>query len=183
MKTVDQPALFIATQTTIPTLTGIASALCLGAVALAASDRWPQRCVPWLDIASGQVAILFLSIAAFAFLLAAHCCVNSHAWDIHAMSDARRSDWGIDNTPAYTKRCIQRCKLWHVLAASSYNIGNTTMLIGLCALFLKVAPLVSALSATILIATLAAALCQRSRACLETRENLVRRLERFLLRK
>lgn len=183
MKSVDQPALFIATQTTIPTLTSIASALCLGAIALAASDGWPGTVMPWLDVPSTNLAILLLSVAAFAFLLTAHCCVSSHAWDIHAMSDQRRSDWEIDQTPEYTQRCIERCMLWHVLAAYSYNTGSTFLLLGLCVLFLDVAPVVSLLAVIFLVTSLVDWLCRHSLACMERREALVRRLVSLLLKR
>jgi hypothetical protein len=160
-KTLDRPALFLTTQTTLPVLTSLAFAFSLGAVALAAGRDWPLTDLPVVPWSNKQVAVTCFGIAALMFLIATNACVSSHAWDYGALSPERITELHLSEEAAYKQRCQKKRNLWHKVAALSYNGGALLLLAGLAALFQGVHDFLSVIYGAVLTILIAALLLSR----------------------
>lgn len=139
----DEPALFLTTQSTLPVLTSLAFAFSVGAIALAANRDWPQTDFPLLAISNKQLGAHCFGFAALMFLFATNACVRSHSWDYGALSPERIKELNLTDDSHYKDRCYTNRNDWHRFAAVTYNAGALLLLVGLAALFWKIYPVLS----------------------------------------
>lgn len=133
LKTPDEPALYITTQTTIPILTTLMFGLSLGILALAAGKDWPTGQLPsWaFHLQSKDTSLVLLGLASLLFLISTEACVKSHGWDYFALPEECRSRERLSTNNSYLERCSKRSQLWHKLAVYAYLLGFIMVLLGL----------------------------------------------------
>lgn len=135
MKTPDQPALYVTTQTTLPALSALAAGFNFAAIGFVLTDTGiTHSVIPFVVLDTKEISIFLLTVSSFLFLFSVTAWVKSHAWDYHALSTEQRSALEISIEEHYKSRCNTRSRLWHRFAAWGYNTATFLFLIGLSAM-------------------------------------------------
>lgn len=125
-----EPALFLATQTTIPILTQMMAGFSLGAVGIAASATWSTT-IPFLfQPTTREVSLVLLSVSVLFFVFATAACIKSQSWDYFAVPEERRNYDNLQDTVAYIDKCLKERKIWHGIAVRSYRLGVVSIILG-----------------------------------------------------
>ena len=80
--------------------------------------------------------------------------MKSQGWDYYALTQERRDFDLMDSDANYIRRCSNRCKLWHALAARAYNTGFFFRMLDVAFLVWPVASFVSVIIGIYLLASL-----------------------------
>jgi hypothetical protein len=148
----DEPALPLTIQTTIPVLTTLLFTLSLAMIGFIVSvQNWESFSLPILGSPSKDVALMLLSLSAFLFLFTATGCVKAHAWDYYSISPERRTEERLATTDSYINKCWNYSWVWYKVAIWSYSLGVIFLLLGTATLFWKVSKFTSILSIVCLI--------------------------------
>lgn len=151
MKTLDQPALYLTTQTTLPALGALAAGFNFAAIGFVLTVTGiTHSVIPFVGLNTKEISIFLLTLSSFLFLFSVTACVKSHAWDYHALSNEQRSALEISTDIGYQSRCDNRSRLWHRFAAWSYNSATFIFLFGLSALMWDISRLGSILALSFL---------------------------------
>jgi hypothetical protein len=148
----DEPALLLTVQTTVPVLTTLLFTLSLTILGfLFTVEKWPDYNILGTGIMTKDVALWMLSLAAFLFLLVVVACVKSHAWDYHTLSKERRSDEKLSSEEHYVAKCENHAWSWYKAAIVGFYIGTSCLMAGVAALFYPRSKLTFGLAITYII--------------------------------
>lgn len=143
----DEPAMPLTTQTTVPMVTTLLFTLSLAMIGFIGTvEKWPYTTVWVIGKSSKDVSLWLLSLSAFLFLFTALGCVKAHAWDYFSISTERRTEEGLSSTASYVNKCWNYSWLWYKLAIWSYSLGAISLLLGVSLLFWPVSRFTSILS-------------------------------------
>jgi uncharacterized membrane protein YqjE len=138
-----EPALFLATQTTIPVLTQMMAGFSLAAVAIAASATWSAT-IPFLfQPTTREVSLVLISLSVLFFIFATTACIKSQSWDYFAVTEERRNYDNLQDTATYINKCLRERKTWHGIAVRAYRLGVLSIILGAAFLFWPLSRLTS----------------------------------------
>jgi len=143
-----EPALYVTTQSTLPTRIASLLAVSLAVMGFASNTGWSSIALPLLRLTTKDVAFFLLGISVLALSSAAEACVKSHAWDYFALSEERRKFEKISTRQGYIEYCYGKKKLGHRRAVRDYRIGFYSVLFGMSFLLWPVSRTTSLLMAT-----------------------------------
>ena len=143
----DEPAMPLTIQTTIPVLTTLLFSFSLAMIGVIATVKdWPSQPLCLLNRESKTIALWLWSMAAFFFLFSVIGCVKAHAWDYYALPQERRDAEGLSTKSSYKNRCSNFCWAWYKIAILNYYFGLATLLLGISALFYAVSTFTTVLA-------------------------------------
>ena len=136
-KQLNEPALLLTAQTTVPVLTTLLFTLSLailGFIVTVEDSKWPKADI-YEKITTKDVALWLISISALLFLITVGACVKSHAWDYYTLPKERRDAEGLSEAPHYTVRCENHAWAWYKLAIWGFYVGTWLLMAGVAAYF------------------------------------------------
>ena len=120
---IDEPALFLTAQTTLPVVAALGAAIAIALIPLSEITRYVER-----------IAVVIAVLALLAFVVSVQSCVKVHGWDIGSLGPNRREELASLSSEAIL-RCIERRGMWYFLAAHTFNIGWLLVLASIALIF------------------------------------------------
>jgi hypothetical protein len=146
-KQLDEPALPLTIQTTIPVLTSLLFTLSLAMLGFIVSvEKWPSWVLPVIGSSSKDVVLWLLPLSAFLFLFTATGCVKAQAWDYFSIGSERRTEEKLSNEQVYVNKCYNYSWTWYKVAIWSYTFGVILLLLGIAVLFWPVSRITSVMA-------------------------------------
>src|SRR5437016_6283890 len=119
-KWMDEPAVTITAQTTLPLLTTVMLTLSVILVAIVGLQP-EQPSIQFLNITIKNWTIVLLLGAALSFAISTEKCTKSQAWDYFSISEERRNFELLEDTEEYKSHCLRKVKVHYKFAAITYS--------------------------------------------------------------